>query len=181
MIEKPPGRVLQQQIESWMLLVLYRMLTLRLGSDNTKQLRVQGTSHIDFDHGFLQLFVLRAKLKGMDSKLLLMYAPSSLPWIRNERFPKDAYIKPERREVFDAHLEASAREIEGEGELNYCIYKLATLPISRIGESHDKLSMCSSAMEHAKLEWYRKELSLMRTKRSKRMGIFEASKECPIG
>jgi len=27
------------------------------------------------------------------------------------------------------------------------------------GESYDKLSMCSSAMEHAKLEWYRKKLS----------------------
>jgi len=28
-----------------------------------------------------------------------------------------------------------------------------------IGESYDKLSMCSSAMEHAKLEWYQKKLS----------------------
>ncbi len=69
------------------------------------------------------------------------------------------YIKPERRKVFDAQLEACAREIEGEGELNYCIYKLSTLLIGRIGESYDKLSMCSSAMEHAKLEWYRKKLS----------------------
>ena len=69
------------------------------------------------------------------------------------------YMKPERRKIFDAHLEACAKEIDGEGELNYCIYKLSTLLISRIGESYDKLSMCSSAMEHAKLEWYRKKLS----------------------
>ena len=69
------------------------------------------------------------------------------------------YIKPERRALFDSHLEACATEIEGEGDLNYCIYKLSSLLIGRIGESYDKLSMCSSAMEHAKLEWYRKRLS----------------------
>jgi hypothetical protein len=31
------------------------------------------------------------------------------------------YIKRERRKIFDAHLETCAQEIEGEGELNYCI------------------------------------------------------------
>lgn len=69
------------------------------------------------------------------------------------------YIIPERREAFDEHLENLAVEIQGQGEMNYCIYKLATLVIDRIGESYDKLSMCSSAMEHAKLEWYRQRLS----------------------
>lgn len=69
------------------------------------------------------------------------------------------YIKPERRKVFDEYLEACAKEIENGGELNYCIYKLSTLLIERIGESYEKLSMCSGAMEHAKLEWYRKRLS----------------------
>lgn len=68
------------------------------------------------------------------------------------------YIKPERRKTFDSHLEACALNIENEGELNYCIYKLSTLLIERIGESYQKLSMCSSAMEHAKMEWYRKKL-----------------------
>jgi len=68
------------------------------------------------------------------------------------------YITPERRAVFDAHLEALAAEVAGQGEMNYCFYKLATLVIERIGESYDKLSMCSSAMEHAKLEWYRQRL-----------------------
>ena len=72
--------------------------------------------------------------------------------------------------VFDAHLEACAQEIEGEGELNYCIYKLATLLISRIGESYDKLSMRTSAMEHAKLEWYRKRLSLYEDKKVEQNG-----------
>jgi hypothetical protein len=46
-----------------------------------------------------------------------------------------------------------------EGELNYCIYKLASLVIDRIGKSYSNLSMCSSAMEHAKLEWYRRKLA----------------------
>ncbi len=69
------------------------------------------------------------------------------------------YIKPERRKAFDSYLEACAREIETEGELNYCFFKLSTLLIQRIGESYDKLSMCSSAMEHAKLEWYRTRLA----------------------
>lgn len=69
------------------------------------------------------------------------------------------YIKPERRQVFDPFLEACAKEIETGGELNYCFYKLSSLLIQRIGESYDKLSMCSSAMEHAKLEWYRARLA----------------------
>lgn len=69
------------------------------------------------------------------------------------------YIVPERRDVFDEQLEKLAAEVQGQGELNYCYYKLATLLIERIGESYDKLSMCSSAMEHAKLEWYRQRLS----------------------
>lgn len=69
------------------------------------------------------------------------------------------YIIPERRKVFDPYLEECSKEIQSEGELNYCIYKLATLLISRTGESYDKLSLCSSAMEHAKLEWYRKRLA----------------------
>jgi len=45
------------------------------------------------------------------------------------------YIKPERRKVFDAHLEFCAQNIEREGELNYCIYRLSILLISRIGGS----------------------------------------------
>ena len=69
------------------------------------------------------------------------------------------YIKPDRRLVFDAHLAECATRIENEGELNYCIYKLSCMLMERIGESYQKLAMCSSAMEHAKLEWYRKKLS----------------------
>ena len=69
------------------------------------------------------------------------------------------YIKKERRKVFDDFLEKLALEVQNEGELNYCIYKLASLVIDRKGESYSNLSMCSSAMEHAKLEWYRRKLA----------------------
>lgn len=69
------------------------------------------------------------------------------------------YITKDRREVFDKYLEKMAKEVETEGELNYCIYKLATFVTSRRGESYANLAMCSSAMEHAKLEWYRKRLA----------------------
>ncbi|NCC25137.1 MAG: hypothetical protein EOM25_08040 [Deltaproteobacteria bacterium] len=68
------------------------------------------------------------------------------------------YIDPKRRELFDRHLEECARSIESEGEMNYCIYKLATLVVAKTGESYSRLAMCSSAMEHAKLEWYRRRL-----------------------
>ncbi len=69
------------------------------------------------------------------------------------------YIPGSRREVFDGLLRQCAEYVQNEGELNYCIYKLSTLLIEKTGESYSNLSMCSSAMEHAKLEWYRKRLA----------------------
>ena len=69
------------------------------------------------------------------------------------------YISQEQRRKFDQELESLALKVENQGELNYCIYKLSRLIIERMGESYQNLSMCSSAMEHAKLEWYRKVLA----------------------
>jgi hypothetical protein len=69
------------------------------------------------------------------------------------------YIAQDRRQAFDDHLQRLAQQVENEGELNYCIYKLCCLLVERTGESYAKLSRCSSAMEHAKLEWYRKKLA----------------------
>ncbi|THB68238.1 MAG: hypothetical protein D6E12_06970 [Desulfovibrio sp.] len=68
------------------------------------------------------------------------------------------YIPREKREKFDEHLAECAKELATQGELNYCIYKLSSLLIERLGQSYDTLSLCSSAMEHAKLEWYRRKL-----------------------
>ncbi|NJB68954.1 hypothetical protein GGQ74_002648 [Desulfobaculum xiamenense] len=69
------------------------------------------------------------------------------------------YITQDRREAFDDLLEQLAANVESEGEMNYCIYRLASLVVERTGESYAKLAMCSSAMEHAKLEWYRRHLA----------------------
>lgn len=66
------------------------------------------------------------------------------------------YIPADRRPRFDAHLEAAAAAIETEGDLNYCITRLAARFLDRIGESYANLALCASAMEHAKLEWYRR-------------------------
>lgn len=66
------------------------------------------------------------------------------------------YIPAARRPAFDSHLERLAAEVRTEGELNYCIYKLASLLLARMGESYANLALCGSAMEHAKLEWYRR-------------------------
>ena len=68
------------------------------------------------------------------------------------------YIPGDKRREFDRALAECARSVQTEGELNYCFYKLSCLLIDRIGESYDTLSLCSSAMEHAKLEWYRRKL-----------------------
>lgn len=80
------------------------------------------------------------------------------------------YIPAERRRVFDFFLEKIALEIENEGELNYCIYKLSSLLLAKIGENYHNLSLCSSAMEHAKLEWYRKKIAPYEDKKIKENG-----------
>lgn len=69
------------------------------------------------------------------------------------------YIAPERRMEFDELLVELAPKVRTQGELNYCIYKLSCLIIERIGVSYDNASLCSSAMEHAKLEWYRRKMA----------------------
>ncbi len=75
--------------------------------------------------------------------------------------PEDAmpYIKQDKRARLDPHLVELAAMVRSEGELNYCIYKLSCLLIVKIGESYDNYSLCSGAMEHAKLEWYRRRVA----------------------
>ena len=69
------------------------------------------------------------------------------------------YIKQEKRALLDPHLEKLSAVVATEGELNYCLYKLSCLLIEKMGESYDNYSLCSSAMEHAKLEWYRRRVA----------------------
>ncbi len=69
------------------------------------------------------------------------------------------YITQSKRDELEPHLAALARQVATEGELNYCIYKLSCLLIDKMGESYGNYSLCSSAMEHAKLEWYRRRVA----------------------
>ena len=69
------------------------------------------------------------------------------------------YITQDKRDSLDPHLAELARSVATEGELNYCIYKLSCLLIDKMGESYSNYSLCSSAMEHAKLEWYRRRVA----------------------
>lgn len=65
------------------------------------------------------------------------------------------YIKPEKREAFDPHLEKIAEYLTSKGDLNYCFFKLGQLIINNIGESYDSLSTINGAMSDCTLEWYR--------------------------
>ena len=69
------------------------------------------------------------------------------------------YIKQDKRAILDSCLAELAGKVATGGELNYCFYKLSCLLMERMGESYDNYSMCSSAMEHAKLEWYRRRVA----------------------
>lgn len=84
------------------------------------------------------------------------------------------YIKQGKRDVLAPHLAALAKEIATEGELNYCIYKLPCLLIEKMGASYDNYSMCSSAMEHAKPEWCRRQVSLHEDKKILEKVIYDA-------
>lgn len=80
------------------------------------------------------------------------------------------YIKLDKRNELDPHIAALARSVATEGELNYCLYKLSCLLIEKMGESYDNYSMCSSAMEHAKLEWYRRRVAPYEDKKIRENG-----------
>jgi hypothetical protein len=84
------------------------------------------------------------------------------------------YIKPARRKVFDVHLEAYAQEIEGEGELNYCIYKLFPPFSSTESGKATTSSVCARAPWNTpNLNCIGGNCPLTRTRRLEKMGIFE--------
>ncbi|MCK5614681.1 hypothetical protein KAR91_73145 [Candidatus Pacearchaeota archaeon] len=67
------------------------------------------------------------------------------------------YIKKERRKKFDPYLECTAHHIESEGELNYCLTRLALIYLrKRDGLSYAFLNTIIGAFESAKLEFYRR-------------------------
>ncbi len=69
------------------------------------------------------------------------------------------YIKKERRELFNEELNRLSTFIDGGGDLNYCFTVLCQRFIENFGESYLTHSVCISALENAKLEWYRRRVA----------------------
>lgn len=66
------------------------------------------------------------------------------------------YISPERRAVFDAHIEEIARNLTSGGEINYCVYRLCLEFIKSKGMSYSNSMVPFSALGAAQMELYRK-------------------------
>lgn len=69
------------------------------------------------------------------------------------------YIKQEKRIHLDPHLNALSGFIKNGGDLNYCFTVLCKHFIENFGESYTNHSVCISALENAKLEWYRRKVA----------------------
>lgn len=66
------------------------------------------------------------------------------------------YISPERRQVFDQHLDAIAENLTSGGEINYCAYRLCLAFINKTGMSYTNSMVPFSALGAAQMELYRK-------------------------
>jgi hypothetical protein len=86
--------------------------------------------------------------------------------MRRRRMP---YIKPEKRNEFE-ELEIIADNCETAGDLCYCFYKIICLFIKRKGLSFSTWTMCLSALESAKLEFYRKHVASYEDEKIKENG-----------
>lgn len=80
------------------------------------------------------------------------------------------YIKQERRLLFDESLNRLATHITNGGDLNYCFTILCKHFIDMFGESYSNHSICVSALENAKLEWYRRRVAPYEDKKIKENG-----------
>lgn len=65
------------------------------------------------------------------------------------------YINPERRKVFDTHLDAIAENLNSGGEINYCAYRLCLAFIKKTGLSYTNSMVPFSALGAAQMELYR--------------------------
>lgn len=65
------------------------------------------------------------------------------------------YISPERRAVFDEHIENIAKNLQSGGEINYCVYRLCLEFIKSKGMSYTTSMVPFSALGAAQMELYR--------------------------
>jgi len=66
------------------------------------------------------------------------------------------YIIQDKRSLFLNDIKNIVKNIETEGELNYVFSKICHELIDKTGISYKNLATCISALENAKLEFYRK-------------------------
>lgn len=66
------------------------------------------------------------------------------------------YITQDRRDVFDAQLDALGDALESGGEINYCVYRLCLRFLERKGMSYNTSMIPFSALGAAQMELYRR-------------------------
>ena len=69
------------------------------------------------------------------------------------------YIKQKNRELIEPHLNVISTFIKNGGDLNYCFTILCKNFIESFGENYSNHAVCISALENAKLEWYRRKVA----------------------
>lgn len=64
-----------------------------------------------------------------------------------------------KRKIFDENIERCITFCDSAGDLTYCFYKFMMLYVKRFGLSFSIWTHCISALESAKLEYYRRHMS----------------------
>lgn len=80
------------------------------------------------------------------------------------------YIKEEKRDFLDPHLNGLATFIKNGGDLNYCFSILIKHYIESFGESYQNYATCVASLECAKLELYRRKIIPYEDKKIKENG-----------
>jgi len=70
------------------------------------------------------------------------------------------YISFELREVINEYLAGIGNNISTAGELNYCFTVLMKYYLKKNNKSYKTLNDCIGVLEAAKLEFYRREVSI---------------------
>lgn len=66
------------------------------------------------------------------------------------------YITQEKRELFDEHIDAIAKNLQSGGEINYCVYRLCLEFIKQHGMGYNTSMVPFSALGAAQMELYRR-------------------------
>lgn len=70
------------------------------------------------------------------------------------------YIKQDKRKELDVILDQLQDKVIAKGDLTYALYKLCVNYLKGKTINYDLLSLTMSCLEDAKLEWYRRKISV---------------------